>query len=383
MIQAEDFLEATRARGYTWYAGVPCSFLTPLINCVINDDRLRYVSAANEGDAVAMAAGAAIGGQRACALMQNSGLGNAVSPLTSLTYVFRIPVLVICTQRGAPGVPDEPQHELMGQITGAMFDSMRLPWEMFPQEASAVAPCLDRAQDYMRREQRPYGLLMQKGTVAERALQATSGRRDGVGELRRHGREAPAARPPRHEALARIVGLTPESSSVVIATTGYTGRELYALGDRANQLYLVGSMGCASSLGLGLALARPDLSVVIVDGDGAALMRMGNLAVIGAYGGDNLYHIVLDNEAYESTGAQRTVSAGVEFALVAQACGYGLAVAGDRLGVIDELFAASAARGPRLAHVKIRTGTLGDLPRPEVRPPEVLRRLMAHIGTSF
>ena len=383
MIQAEDFVEVARARGYTWYAGVPCSFLTPFINCVINDDRLRYVSSANEGDAVATAAGAAIGGKRACAMMQNSGLGNAVSPLTSLTYVFRIPILVICTQRGAPGVPDEPQHELMGQITGAMLDTMHLPWETFPQEASAIAPTFDRAQEYMRREQRPYGLIMQKGTVAAHPLKKTPGRREGLGELRRHGLDVPAARPPRHEALARIIELTPESTSVVIATTGYTGRELYALKDRVNQLYMVGSMGCASSLGLGLALARPDLTVVIVDGDGAALMRMGNLAVIGAYGGNNLYHIVLDNEAYESTGAQRTITAGVEFAPVAHACGYGLAIAGDRLGVIDELFTDPAARGPRLAHVKIRTGTLGSLPRPEVKPPEALRRLMAHIGTNF
>ena len=193
----------------------------------------------------------------------------------------------------------------------------------------------------------------------------------------------PATRPPRHEALARIVGLTPESTTVVIATTGYTGRELYALKDRVNQLYMVGPMGCASSLGLGLALARPDLTVVIVDGDGAALMRMGNLAIIGAYGRDNLYHVVLDNEAYESTGAQGTVSGGVDFASVAQACGYGLAMTGDGLGVLDELFAHPAARGPRLAHVKIRIGTPGNLPRPQVRPPEVLRRLMAHIGTSF
>src|SRR5574342_623333 len=195
MIHAEDFVEAARARGYTWYAGVPCSYLTPLINCVIGDDRLHYVASANEGDAVATAAGAAIGGKPACAMMQNSGLGNAVSPLTSLTYVFRIPLLVICTQRGAPGVPDEPQHELMGRITGAMLETMRLPWETFPQEASAVVAALDRAQEYMRREERPYGLLMQKGTVGAHALKTALGTRRGVGELRRHGPEAPAARP--------------------------------------------------------------------------------------------------------------------------------------------------------------------------------------------
>jgi phosphonopyruvate decarboxylase len=381
MIQAEEFVEAARARGYEWHTGVPCSFLTPFINYVINDDRLHYVSAANEGDAVATAAGIAIGGGRACAMMQNSGLGNAVSPLTSLTYVFRIPILVICTHRGAPGVADEPQHELMGQITEAMFDTMRIPWSPFPADSADVVPALDRATAYIEREQRPYGLIMQKGAVAAHALRKkTLDTRQRRGELRQQPGSAGERRPTRSDALHRIVARTDAANTVVIATTGYTGRELYALADRPNHLYMVGSMGCASSLGLGLALARPDLNVVVVDGDGAALMRMGNLATIGAYGGDNLTHVILDNEAHDSTGAQGTVTAGVAFAAIAQACGYGLATAGNRIELLDELFTADSVRGPRFAHLKITTGTLDDLPRPKVTPVEVLRRLMAHIG---
>ncbi|MFA5027291.1 MAG: phosphonopyruvate decarboxylase, partial [Candidatus Methylomirabilota bacterium] len=293
MIQPEEFLDAARARGVGLYAGVPCSFLTPFINCAIDDDRLRYLSAANEGDAVAAAAGAAIGGQRACAMMQNSGLGNAVSPLTSLTHVFRIPILLICTHRGAPGMPDEPQHELMGQITGPMLDTVRLPWEPFPRESGQVAAALDRAVDRMRREERPYAFLMAKGSVAAHALRRQGlGLRGGRGELRRDRLSAPAERPSRTQALGRILARTPAASTVLIASTGYTGRELYALDDRPNQLYMVGSMGCASSLGLGLSLARPDLTVVVIDGDGAALMRLGNFATIGAYGGANLCHLV-------------------------------------------------------------------------------------------
>jgi phosphonopyruvate decarboxylase len=170
---------------------------------------------------------------------------------------------------------------------------------------------------------------------------------------------------------------------VLIATTGYTGRELYALADRPNHLYMVGSMGCASSLGLGLALARPDLHVVVLDGDGAALMRMGNLATVGVYGGANLTHLVLDNEAHDSTGAQSTVSAGIDFAAIAESCGYGVTAAGDHLGVIEKLVAAEAHGRARLAQVKIRTGTREDLPRPALRPTQVLDRLMAHIGTAF
>ncbi len=119
MINAESFIEVGRRHGFLHYTGVPCSFLTPFINYVINDDSLVYISSANEGDALATATGLAIAGRPAVVMMQNSGLGNAVSPLTSLNYVFRIPVVIITSHRGAPGLEDEPQHELMGKITGA------------------------------------------------------------------------------------------------------------------------------------------------------------------------------------------------------------------------------------------------------------------------
>ncbi|MGH8564817.1 MAG: phosphonopyruvate decarboxylase [Gammaproteobacteria bacterium] len=382
MIEAQDFVEAARSRGIEWYACVPCSFLTPFINYVINDERLTYLSSANEGDAVATAAGAAIGGKRAALMIQNSGLGNAVSPLTSLTHVFRIPLLLICTHRGAPGVRDEPQHELMGRITGRMLDTMELPWESFPNAPDAIAPVFERAARHMARERRPYGLVMQKGTVAPHTLRR--GWRPRVANSKAvpgydyHGRE----RPSRSDVLSHVLAHAPENA-VIIATTGYTGRELYALADRPNHLYMVGSMGCASSLGLGLALARPDLHVVVLDGDGAALMRMGNLAILGAYGGANLTHLVLDNEAHDSTGAQSTVSAGIDFAGIAGSCGYGVAAAGDHLGVIEALFAAEAHDRARLAQIKIRTGTREGLPRPALSPTEVLDRLMAHIGTAF
>jgi phosphonopyruvate decarboxylase len=315
-------------------------------------------------------------------MIQNSGLGNAVSPLTSLTHVFRIPLLLICTHRGAPGVKDEPQHELMGRITGRMFDTMELPWEPFPTAPDAIAPVLERADLHMARERRPYGLVMQKGTVAPHALRrgwrprgANSKAGPGYDYC---GRE----RPWRSEVLSHVLAHAPENT-VLIATTGYTGRELYALADRPNHLYMVGSMGCASSLGLGLALARPDLHVVVLDGDGAALMRMGNLATLGAYGGANLTHLVLDNEAHDSTGAQSTVSAGIDFAGIAESCGYGVTAAGDHLELIEALFAAEAHGRARLAQIKIRTGTREDLPRPALSPTQVLDRLMAHIGTTF
>ena len=169
MIGAAQFVEAARERGFDWYAGVPCSYLTPFINYVLQDPSLHYVSAANEGDAVALIAGVTLGaqnGRRGVTMMQNSGLGNAVSPLTSLTWTFRLPQLLIVTWRGQPGVADEPQHALMGPVTPAMLDSMEIPWETFPTEADAIGPALDRAIAHMDETGRPYALVMQKGSVA-------------------------------------------------------------------------------------------------------------------------------------------------------------------------------------------------------------------------
>jgi phosphonopyruvate decarboxylase len=384
MLRAEEFVERARDMGYDWYAGVPCSILTPFINYAIGDAGLTYVSSANEGDALAAAAGAFVGGRRAVVMMQNSGLGNAVNPLASLSYVFRFPALLIVSLRGDPAHEDEPQHELMGTITGGILEQLRVPWEYFPSESAAVAGALERARAYMAHEERPYAFIMRKGAIASHALNAGKCIEADTRTRAQPRAAVPSGQQVRHtrsEALQRIIELTPERDTVVIATTGYTGRELFALDDRRNHFYVVGSMGCASSLGLGLSLVRPDLRVVVIDGDGAALMRMGNFATIGAYARGNFVHIVLDNGVHDSTGGQATVSPSVSFATVAAACGYSVAAEGDELQCLNDVLGGSDVRGPRFARLRIRPGTLDKLPRPTLTPREVSRRLMEHIGT--
>ncbi|WP_454737520.1 phosphonopyruvate decarboxylase [Cupriavidus necator] len=394
MIEAAQFIEAALARGFSWYAGVPCSYLTPFINYVLQDPSLHYVSSANEGDAVALIAGVTLGargGRRGITMMQNSGLGNAVSPLTSLTWTFRLPQLLIVTWRGQPGTADEPQHALMGPITPAMLDTMEIPWELFPTDAAAIGPALDRALAHMDATGRPYALVMQKGSVAPYALkpQDRPAPRARCAARTQWRGSAPDALPSRREALQRVIAHTPAASTVVLASTGFCGRELYALDDRPNQLYMVGSMGCVAPFALGLALVRPDLHVVAIDGDGAALMRMGNFATLGAYGPSNLTHVLLDNSAHDSTGAQATVSPNVSFAGVAAACGYASAVEGDRLELLDDWLAAAVpvepgapAPGSRFVRLMIRAGTPDGLPRPTITPAEVKSRLARHIGAD-
>ena len=388
LIEARHFVEAARERGFHWYAGVPCSYLTPCINYVLQDESLHYVSMANEGDAVALIAGVALAAdagtphRRGIAMMQNSGLGNAVSPLTSLTWTFRLPQLLIVTWRGQPGVADEPQHALMGPITPALLDTMEIPWELFPTEPGAIGPALDRATAHMDRTGRPYALLMQKGSVADFALAPGTALRThaGAAPVMQPLRHAPGHRPSRQEALRQVVAHTSVAATAVLASTGFCGRELYALDDRPNQLYMVGSMGCVAPLALGLALARPDLRVVALDGDGAALMRLGAFATLGAYGPANLLHLLLDNGAHDSTGGQATVSPQVSFAHIAAACGYASSLETDDVGDVAAWLQAPPDNGPRFARLLTRVGTPRDLPRPSVTPIEVKTRLMHHFN---
>jgi phosphonopyruvate decarboxylase len=394
VIEARHFVEAARERGCEWYAGVPCSYLTPFINYVLQDPSLHYVSMANEGDAVALIAGVALAGApdgrtrhgRGIAMMQNSGLGNAVSPLTSLTWTFRLPQLLIVTWRGQPGVPDEPQHQLMGPITPAMLDAMDIRFELFPTQEKDIGPALDRAMAHMDATGKPYALLMQKGSVASYplkpgadAIRTRDPKVTAVVEPRRLGA---AERASRQQALREVVARTPSAGTAVLASTGFCGRELYAIDDRPNQLYMVGSMGCVVPLALGLALARPDLRVVALDGDGAALMRLGAFATVGAYSPPNLWHLLLDNGAHDSTGGQATVSPNVSFADVAAACGYASSLDTDEIGRIAEWLEGRPLDGARFARLLTRPGSPADLPRPSITPVDVKTRLMQHFGSA-
>lgn len=376
MISADDFLVPARGRGFDFWTGVPCSFLTPMINRVISDPANRYVGAASEGEAVAIAAGAWLAGRKTVMMCQNSGLGNTVNPLTSLNWPFRIPTLMIVTWRGQPGLKDEPQHELMGQITGSMLDAMQVPHTLFPTETGNVAGALDHAEAVMAETGLPFALIMQKGSVEDGGLDQAPAPVPPRGTLADHLESA--ARPPRADVLRRFLELVPLDAAV-IATTGKCGRELFTLDDRDQHLYQVGSMGCASAMGLGTAL-NTDRQVVVLDGDGAALMKMGNMATIGAEAPANLIHVVLDNGVHDSTGGQATVSAGVEFAEVALASGYPRAARTDSVdGFADAFRAALASDGPHLIHVRIAPGSMADLGRPTVKPPEVAARFKGFV----
>jgi phosphonopyruvate decarboxylase len=375
MIETKIFGDELKKMGFSFYSGVPCSFLKYLINYAINE--CDYVMAANEGDAVAIASGAQLGGKKSVVLMQNSGLTNATSPLTSLNYTFKLPVLGFVSLRGEPGVKDEPQHELMGQITEKMLALMEVKWAYLASDMSEARKQLQEANQFIEAGQ-TFFFVVKKDTfdavkLNEQKLKLPQSTKviEPAGEEKN---------PIRTEALKAISDLA-DSKTVLLATTGKTGRELFEVEDKTNNLYMVGSMGCISSLALGLALARPDLKVVAIDGDGAAIMRLGAFTTNGYYQPKNLLHVLLDNNTHDSTGGQATVSHFIDFAGIAASAGYPVA---HRVNNVAELSAVikdwKQAEGLKFIHCKIAKGSPGELGRPTVKPYEVKERLMKFIG---
>ncbi|MFC2164531.1 phosphonopyruvate decarboxylase [Acidobacteriota bacterium] len=384
MIQASEFLDQCLGLGFNFFTGTPCSYLKPLINYVIDHKKFSFVDAVNEGDAVAMASGVTMAGGRSVVMFQNSGLGNAVNPLTSLANIFRVPLLLIITHRGEPGgEKDEPQHELMGLITIKMLETMQIDWAHFPDKANEIEAVLNTADEYLKQESKPFALVMSKKNVASYILQSSRETHCFHSELiqKEHFAIPYHQRHTRKEALQIIHKMTGKGAAI-IATTGYTSRELYEIDDRENQLYMVGSMGCALSLGFGMAIAKPQVKIYVLDGDGALLMRPGTMATVGAHQPENLVHILLDNEAHESTGGQSTVSDGVSFSTVAKGFGYRFVFSTDRLQEFEEFMnLASSQGGPTFIHFKIKKGTSGNLGRPDITPVQVKERLIQYLNT--
>ncbi|MDB5055080.1 MAG: 3-phosphonopyruvate decarboxylase [Bacilli bacterium] len=370
MLNTTTFGRELQELGFEFYTGVPCSFLKDLINYAINE--CDYVAAANEGDAVAVASGAYLGGKKPVVLMQNSGLTNAVSPLVSLNYPFQLPVLGFVSLRGEPGVPDEPQHELMGRITTQLLELMQVPWMYLSYELEEAKRQLLEANRYIDCN-RPFFFVVRHGTFENEALQKqeSSFHRNRIKVLKNTTDEQPT----RYEALT-VINTLKDGKTVQLATTGKTGRELYEIEDARNNLYMVGSLGCVSSLGLGLALSRRDLDIVVIDGDGSLLMRMGSLATNGYYNPPNMLHILLDNQAHDSTGGQSTVSHNVNFVEIAASCGYEKSI---YIHVLRELqlHINQWKKTKGLAFLYMNISKISDKQpgRPKMKPYEVKERL--------
>jgi phosphonopyruvate decarboxylase len=370
LISTKRFGEELKKLGFDFYSGVPCSFLKNLINYAIND--CDYVAATNEGEAVAVAAGAYLAGKKPVVLMQNSGLTNAVSPLVSLNYPFRLPVLGFVSLRGEPGIPDEPQHELMGRITTQMLDIMEIQWEYLSTDFEQAKKQLLQAHCCIENNQ-TFFFVVKKNTFEKEPL--TDQKQISSINTLKSEKTKDDQLPTRFETL-RLIHSLKDDKTVQLATTGKTGRELYEVEDAPNNLYMVGSMGCVSSLGLGLALTKKDKDIVVIEGDGALLMRMGSLATNGCYAPPNMLHILLDNNTHDSTGGQSTFSHNVNFVDIAAACGYTKSIYVHNLEELESCIKGwKGKKHLTFLYMKIAKGSIKDLRRPKMKPHEVKERL--------
>ena len=380
MIHSSIFLEKCKERNYTLFTGTPCSYLKPFINYVIDDDGLEFVETTNEGDAVALACGAWLGGRSSVVMFQNSGLGNAVNPLTSLSHIMKIPFIGITTLRGEPGGDkDEPQHDLMGAITTELLDLMKIPWTYFPTEEGAVEKSLTAVESSIR-ERVPFFFVMKKNSVESYELKTKNEHRHimqyNSSVQRMVSGSIEINRTQALKSIKKFFGM----DSVLLATTGKTGRELFEIEDASNQLYMVGSMGCVLPIGLGLGKTRYKNTICVIDGDGALLMRMGNMALVGQMQPKALVHVLLDNGVHDSTGGQKTFSEAIDFCSMAQSCGYKNIFEVDTIEGFEHA-ADTIVSGSKPAFIRflIVPGSPKNLSRPDVTPDTVAFRLKKHI----
>jgi phosphonopyruvate decarboxylase len=381
VISGSDFCALLDAHGIDLVTGVPCSLVEDVIAVLERDRRRPYVAAVREDAALGVAAGGWLAGRRPAVIMQNSGLGTSLNALASLSCLYGLPALLLVTWRGWQG-KDAPEHILMGQITPPLLDLLGIPHRV-PTAASAAADVAWAVRE-MQATMRPVALLVPPGVVETGHAQAAGDTPSAIAV-------APARSPVPERALgapriSRLAALEAAVKTldreVVVHANGYICRESFSIADRPQNFYMIGSMGLAPAIGLGVALGRHDAATVVFDGDGNVLMALGVLAMVGAQRPSRFVHCVFDNEVYGSTGNQTSPSRTVRLDRVAAAAGYRTAVAvTERADVEAALRHALGADGPHFILVKV-TADEAPVPRIPHSPSEIRDRVRAALAPA-
>lgn len=374
MLACADFYDALIKQNITFFTGVPDSLLQHICAYITDHtDTNQHIITANEGNAVALAAGHYMSTRHpGLVYMQNSGLGNAVNPLTSLADpdVYSIPLLMLIGWRGEPGTKDEPQHVKQGKITLRLLETLGIPYCVLPAEPEQALLAVQEAARVMQQRSCPYALVVRAATFQPYQLQ----------------KQIVTAYEMIREDAIKIFANWTRSTDVVVSTTGKTSRELFEqrkhTGMIGQDFLTVGSMGHASHIALGLALARADKQVFCLDGDGAVIMHMGALAVIGSQQIPNLKHIMINNGAHDSVGGQPTAGFDIDIPSIARACGYTHAATVEtREQLLTQLDHLRASRGPALLEVRVNKGARPDLGRPTTSPIQNKEGFLAFLET--
>lgn len=315
MLDQKRVFETLRSHGVTYFAGVPDSYLNGFCNYALANCGTRNVITANEGNAVALAAGHYLATKEIpLVYMQNSGEGNAVNPLASLAdpNVYAIPMILLIGWRGqGNSEPNHPQHKLQGEITTGLMELMHIPFTVLTDDNEEFEATITKAAKYCEENRAPYALIAPKGVMAD------PDKPNNVDDVYPMSRE---------EAIEVILDHMP-ADTIYSATTGRATRELFFLREKRGEgkehdFLNVGSMGHASSVALGIALSHPDRKVVALDGDSAAIMHMGAMTMASKTEAPGFMHVILNNGAHESVGGQPSAGHLLDWTKIAQACGY-------------------------------------------------------------
>jgi phosphonopyruvate decarboxylase len=373
MIDPKFFIDTLGSYGIDFFAGVPDSLLKNI--CAYISDNLdgkHNIIAANEGGAVGLAAGHYLAtGKIGCVYMQNSGEGNVINPLASLTDkdVYNIPVLLLIGWRGRPGVYDEPQHMKQGKVTLALLDTMGIAHAVLSKDEAEAGRQIAEAVARMKATNEVYALVIEKDTFDAYALRNVRQNSLTLG---------------REEAI-RTVAAALDEKDAIVSTTGMISRELFEYrtgkGEGHERDFLtVGSMGHASQIALGIALEKPDRRIWCFDGDGAVIMHMGGMAIVAEKAPANYIHVVFNNGAHDSVGGQPTVGLDIDLCAIAKAVGYKAAFSTDNKDDLNAILSeVKDLEGPVFIQVCVKKGNRKDLGRPTTTPIQNKDALMAYL----
>lgn len=372
MIDVKEAYEALIASGIDMFTGVPDSLLKNICAYITDTaPREKHIIAANEGNAVGIAAGHYLAtGKPALVYMQNSGLGNTVNPLLSLAdeKVYSIPMVLMIGWRGEPGVHDEPQHVKQGEVTLALLDAMQIPYIIL-EDASQIKAQVELAME----RKAPTAIVIRKGTFGSYKLKNA------------RSNDNPLSR---EDAMKLVVDHLKEND-VIVSTTGKLSRELFEYREAKQQghghdFLTVGSMGHSSSIALGIALEKPNRRVFCFDGDGAFIMHTGALGIVASMNPRNFFHILFNNNAHESVGGQPTIGYELDAVAMAKASGYKQALrATTREEMIAALQQLETIEGPVLLELRVKIDSREDLGRPTTTPIQNKDAFMEELGAPL
>lgn len=370
MIRPQFFYDTLASYGINFYAGVPDSLLKNLCAYITDHADVRHnIIAANEGGAMGLAAGHYLAtGRIPVVYMQNSGEGNIINPLASLTdrEVYNIPVLLVIGWRGKPGVHDEPQHVKQGKVTTGLLNVMGIDYTVLSKDEDKAVTQIQKAVDYMQHTKECYALVIEKDTFDAYTLQNVE-----RNDLTMSREEA-------IQTVATVLG----QRDIIVSTTGMISRELFEFRSAMNQgherdFLTVGSMGHASQIALGIALEKPERRIWCFDGDGATIMHMGSMAIVANKQPNNYVHVIFNNGAHDSVGGQPTVGLKIDIPRIARAVGYKHTFSvSTKDDLIDILNNVKIQDGPTLMEIKVKKGNRKDLGRPTTTPIQNKEALM-------